>query len=48
MRHPYRSNAQSRVRWEVAALLQASMPYRIYGVCAFERREIKDAFFICV
>ncbi|MFP1461833.1 3'-5' exonuclease [Escherichia coli] len=29
----YRSNAQSRVLEE--ALLQASMPYRIYGGCAF-------------
>ena len=38
----YRSNAQSRVLEE--ALLQASMPYRIYGVMRFfERQEIKDA-----
>jgi superfamily I DNA/RNA helicase len=37
----YRSNAQSRVLEE--ALLQASMPYRIYGGMRFERQEIKDA-----
>ncbi|KOY60640.1 DNA-dependent helicase II [Photorhabdus heterorhabditis] len=38
----YRSNAQSRVLEE--ALLQASMPYRIYGGQRFfERQEIKDA-----
>ena len=38
----YRSNAQSRVLEE--ALLQASMPYRIYGgMRFFERQEIKDA-----
>ncbi|HHZ7145405.1 TPA: DNA helicase II [Proteus mirabilis] len=38
----YRSNAQSRIMEE--ALLQANMPYRIYGgQCFFERQEIKDA-----
>ncbi|MGC0024274.1 UvrD-helicase domain-containing protein, partial [Enterobacter asburiae] len=38
----YRSNAQSRVLEE--ALLQVSMPYRIYGgMRFFERQEIKDA-----
>ncbi|MCD1126018.1 DNA helicase II [Jinshanibacter sp. LJY008] len=38
----YRSNAQSRVLEE--ALLQASMPYRIYGgMRFFERQEIKDS-----
>lgn len=38
----YRSNAQSRVMEE--ALLQANMPYRIYGGQRFfERQEIKDA-----
>ncbi|WIV88676.1 DNA helicase II [Proteus appendicitidis] len=38
----YRSNAQSRVMEE--ALLQAAMPYRIYGGQRFfERQEIKDA-----
>ncbi|WP_368888013.1 DNA helicase II [Proteus columbae] len=38
----YRSNAQSRVMEE--ALLQATMPYRIYGGQRFfERQEIKDA-----
>lgn len=38
----YRSNAQSRVLEE--ALLQMSMPYRIYGgMRFFERQEIKDA-----
>lgn len=38
----YRSNAQSRVLEE--ALLQAGMPYRIYGgMRFFERQEIKDA-----
>ncbi len=38
----YRSNAQSRVLEE--ALLQAAMPYRIYGGQRFfERQEIKDA-----
>ncbi|TCV93705.1 DNA helicase II [Biostraticola tofi] len=38
----YRSNAQSRVLEE--ALLQQSMPYRIYGgMRFFERLEIKDA-----
>ncbi|MBD2794986.1 DNA helicase II [Xenorhabdus sp. 18] len=38
----YRSNAQSRVLEE--ALLQASLPYRIYGGQRFfERQEIKDA-----
>lgn len=38
----YRSNAQSRVLEE--ALLQISMPYRIYGgMRFFERQEIKDA-----
>ncbi|EOS93582.1 DNA helicase II [Erwinia tracheiphila] len=38
----YRSNAQSRVLEE--ALLQTSMPYRIYGgMRFFERQEIKDA-----
>ena len=38
----YRSNAQSRVLEE--ALLQGSMPYRIYGgMRFFERQEIKDA-----
>ncbi|MBN3081074.1 DNA helicase II [Pectobacterium polaris] len=37
----YRSNAQSRVLEE--ALLQQSMPYRIYGgMRFFERQEIKD------
>ena len=37
----YRSNAQSRVIEE--ALLQASMPYRVYGgLRFFERAEIKD------
>ncbi len=37
----YRSNAQSRVLEE--ALLQSSMPYRIYGgMRFFERQEIKD------
>uniref|UniRef100_A0A3B0MIU8 DNA helicase II n=1 Tax=Arsenophonus endosymbiont of Trialeurodes vaporariorum TaxID=235567 RepID=A0A3B0MIU8_9GAMM len=40
----YRSNAQSRVLEE--ALLQSSMPYRIYGGQRFfERQEIKDALF---
>ena len=38
----YHSNAQSRVLEE--ALLQSSMPYRIYGgMRFFERQEIKDA-----
>jgi DNA helicase-2/ATP-dependent DNA helicase PcrA len=38
----YRSNAQSRVLEE--ALLQARIPYRIYGgLRFFERQEIKDA-----
>ncbi|MCA7000725.1 DNA helicase II [Dickeya solani] len=38
----YRSNAQSRVLEE--ALLQQSLPYRIYGgMRFFERQEIKDA-----
>ncbi|MGC0859920.1 DNA helicase II [Pantoea agglomerans] len=38
----YRSNAQSRVLEE--ALLQSSIPYRIYGgMRFFERQEIKDA-----
>ncbi|WP_413676102.1 DNA helicase II [Pantoea dispersa] len=38
----YRSNAQSRVLEE--ALLQGSIPYRIYGgMRFFERQEIKDA-----
>ncbi|AYH03268.1 DNA helicase II [Pectobacterium parmentieri] len=38
----YRSNAQSRVLEE--ALLQQSMPYRIYGgMRFFERQEIKDS-----
>ncbi|WP_320204617.1 3'-5' exonuclease, partial [Cronobacter sakazakii] len=38
----YRSNAQSRVLEE--ALLQASMPYRIYGgMRFFERQEINEA-----
>lgn len=38
----YRSNAQSRIMEE--ALLQATMPYRIYGGQRFfERQEIKDA-----
>jgi DNA helicase-2/ATP-dependent DNA helicase PcrA len=38
----YRSNAQSRLLEE--ALLQADIPYRIYGgVRFFERQEIKDA-----
>ena len=38
----YRSNAQSRVLEE--ALLQTSMPYRIYGgMRFFERQEIKDS-----
>jgi DNA helicase-2/ATP-dependent DNA helicase PcrA len=38
----YRSNAQSRVLEE--ALLQAAMPYRVYGgLRFFERAEIKDA-----
>ncbi|AWX16206.1 DNA helicase II [Mergibacter septicus] len=38
----YRSNSQSRVLEE--ALLQANIPYRIYGgVRFFERQEIKDA-----
>ncbi|MEO6696531.1 MAG: DNA helicase II [Gammaproteobacteria bacterium] len=38
----YRSNAQSRVIEE--ALLQAAMPYRVYGgLRFFERAEIKDA-----
>jgi DNA helicase-2/ATP-dependent DNA helicase PcrA len=38
----YRSNAQSRVLEE--ALMQAGMPYRIYGgLRFFERAEIKDA-----
>ncbi|MFI3246907.1 MAG: DNA helicase II [Ferrimonas sp.] len=38
----YRSNAQSRVMEE--ALLQRSVPYRIYGgLRFFERQEIKDA-----
>ncbi|MEI7368146.1 DNA helicase II [Pectobacterium sp. 1950-15] len=38
----YRSNAQSRLLEE--ALLQQSMPYRIYGgMRFFERQEIKDA-----
>jgi DNA helicase-2/ATP-dependent DNA helicase PcrA len=38
----YRSNAQSRVLEE--ALIQAQMPYRIYGgLRFFERQEIKDA-----
>lgn len=42
----YRSNAQSRVLEE--ALLQASMPYRIYGgMRFFERQEIKDAPLTC-
>ncbi len=38
----YRSNAQSRLMEE--ALIQAKMPYRIYGgLRFFERQEIKDA-----
>ncbi|PSW55824.1 DNA helicase II [Photobacterium leiognathi] len=38
----YRSNAQSRVLEE--ALIQAGLPYRIYGgMRFFERQEIKDA-----
>ncbi len=38
----YRSNAQSRLMEE--ALLQAKLPYRIYGgLRFFERQEIKDA-----
>ncbi|RQW61764.1 DNA helicase II [Vibrio viridaestus] len=38
----YRNNAQSRVLEE--ALLQSSLPYRIYGgMRFFERQEIKDA-----
>ncbi len=38
----YRSNAQSRVLEE--ALMQAQMPYRVYGgLRFFERAEIKDA-----
>lgn len=38
----YRSNAQSRLLEE--ALIQAQLPYRIYGgVRFFERQEIKDA-----
>lgn len=38
----YRSNSQSRVVEE--ALIQANIPYRIYGgVSFFERQEIKDA-----
>jgi DNA helicase-2/ATP-dependent DNA helicase PcrA len=38
----YRSNAQSRVLEE--ALIQAQLPYRIYGgLRFFERQEIKDA-----
>ncbi|PSW13087.1 DNA helicase II [Photobacterium sanctipauli] len=38
----YRSNAQSRVLEE--ALIQAGMPYRIYGgMRFFERQEIKDS-----
>ncbi len=38
----YRSNAQSRVLEE--ALLQAGIPYRVYGgLRFFERQEIKDA-----
>ena len=38
----YRSNAQSRVFEE--ALIQAAMPYRVYGgLRFFERQEIKDA-----
>ena len=38
----YRSNAQSRLLEE--ALLQAQLPYRIYGgLRFFERQEIKDA-----
>jgi len=38
----YRSNAQSRVLEE--ALIQARMPYRVYGgLRFFERAEIKDA-----
>ncbi|GHF88848.1 DNA helicase II [Thalassotalea marina] len=38
----YRSNAQSRILEE--ALLQAGLPYRIYGgLRFFERQEIKDA-----
>ncbi|PWI31758.1 DNA helicase II [Vibrio albus] len=38
----YRSNAQSRVLEE--ALIQAKLPYRIYGgMRFFERQEIKDA-----
>jgi len=38
----YRSNAQSRVLEE--ALIQASIPYRVYGgMRFFERAEIKDA-----
>ncbi len=38
----YRSNAQSRLQEE--ALLQAALPYRIYGGQRFfERQEIKDA-----
>ncbi len=38
----YRSNAQSRVFEE--ALIQASVPYRVYGgLRFFERQEIKDA-----
>lgn len=43
----YRSNAQSRVLEE--ALLQASMPYRIYGgMRFFERRKSKTRSRICV
>ena len=38
----YRNNAQSRVLEE--ALIQAGLPYRIYGgMRFFERQEIKDA-----
>jgi len=38
----YRNNAQSRVLEE--ALLQAGLPYRIYGgMRFFERQEIRDA-----
>lgn len=38
----YRNNAQSRILEE--ALIQAALPYRIYGgVRFFERQEIKDA-----
>lgn len=43
----YRNNAQSRVLEE--ALIQAGLPYRIYGgMRFFERQEIKDALATCV